>query len=109
MSKIKKPTKKTTKFLDYIECRNYLNQKYKCDQDNYAGCNYGTDGKASAPFQCFWHFIIEISNLSNGSFFYMNYEWLDMAEEDWQKEILERYLSEFGEGKDREIKFYVSW
>jgi len=96
-----------------MECRNYLNKKYNCDQDNYANCNYGTDGKADAPFQCFWHFILEVSNLSDGSFFYsyfyMNNDWLDMAEEEWQKEILEQYLSEFGEGKDSEIKFYVEW
>lgn len=62
------------------------------------------------PHQDFWHFVLDCDDtISNGSMFVMSDYWLEYAEEDWQKTILEYYLSEFGEGKYREIEFKVSW
>jgi hypothetical protein len=60
------------------------------------------------PYQDFWHFVVEQTELSNGSMFTMSDDWLEYAE-GWQKTILEYYLSEFGEGEEREIQFQVNW
>jgi hypothetical protein len=66
--------------------------------------------KSEPPYQDFWHFVCDQTEIHNGGTFVMSDEWMDCAE-DWQKEILERYLSEFGTNSYgcREIEFEVSW
>lgn len=105
---MEKPTKKTVQFYDYVECSNHLQKKYSYDERNYAGKKFNGK-KDDAPYQDFWHFVLYKTDLGNDSYFTMDNSWLKDAKEPWQKEILERYLSEFGEGKDREICFHVWW
>ena len=108
---MKKPKKHTKESYSYSECRKYLEKKYGYDERNYANTKY--DGTPDdAPYQDFWHFVCDFANPNNGSYFTMDNFWLDKkygAKEEWQRTIIEYYLSEFGEGKNREIEFYVWW
>lgn len=66
------------------------------------------------PYQDFWHFVLSRTEIHNGGMFTMSDIWFDGVSEleDWQKQILEYYLSEFGEDNgydEREILFKVSW
>jgi hypothetical protein len=105
---MKKPNEKTRQYYDYHECQDYLQKKYGYDERNYADHKF-TGKPDDAPYQDFWHFVIEMTNLNNGTFIYMNNDWLESAKEPWQKEIIEHYLSEFGKGKNREVQFFVAW
>ena len=106
---MKKPVQYTKTYYDYHECRDYICDKYKCDIDNFANKKY-TGKPNDPPFQCFWHFVIDKTNCSNGTTFPMSNEWLKESKpNDWQKTVIEYFLSEFGKGKNREIEFYVSW
>jgi len=112
-----KPTKKTRESLDYHECRDYLEDKYKFKERDYAG-HFGPPATNSRivqaameegrpPYWDFWHFVLEITGIHNGSYFTMSEEWLPMATA-WQKEIITLYLDEFAD-ESREVVFYVSW
>lgn len=112
-----KPIKHTRTYFDYHECRDYLQEKYRYDERDYAG--YHTNGKidSSKPYQDFWvDVILNLAyNVGNETFFEMNDEWLDencYDTEDWQRTIIEYYLSEFGEADSdgfRSINFWVEW
>jgi hypothetical protein len=105
-TELKKPVEKVKRYYDYNECRDYLQKKYGYDERNYGK-------KAKNKFghgKDFWgSFVILMApNIENGSYFQMSNEWL-IGSEDWQKEILEHYLSEFGTGENRIIEFYAIW
>lgn len=106
---VKKPDKKVMTYYDYDECRQYLEKKYGYDERDYAGRFTGR-GNERAPYQDFWHFVVEKGSAHNDALMVMS-EWWKEGAEPWQAEILERYLSEFGEGDpgDRSIEFWVSW
>ena len=107
-----KPTKQTKTCYDYHQCRNYLQDKYGYNERDYAN-RFKKPYNASAPYQDFWHFVLEMApNITNGSFFVMDEYWLDEASHEWQKQILNYYLDEFGEYEDtgsRTIEFYIEW
>lgn len=66
-----------------------------------------SDGKCKElPFWCFWHFMIDIFDISNGSTRQINWvELIELCDEDWQKEICRIFAKEFGE--EMEVDF--SW
>lgn len=110
---MEKPTKHGKEYYDYHECRDYLQEKYRFNARDYAG-KYRDIGLTddSIPYQDFWHFVVECGEVTNGKLFVMSEMWLEWAKEDWQKWILERYLSEFGEpdgSGGRRIQFHVWW
>lgn len=105
---MKKPTKKTIVCWDYNKCADYISKKLGKDIRNFAGCKFKVRGK-DAPYQDFWHFLIDILNPSRGGFIHLSNEWLDNCTEPWHKEIMEAFLVEFGEGENRECEFHTDW
>lgn len=104
-----KPTPQTIQFLDYIQCQDYINEKYKVDLRNYANKTFMPDD--TAPYQDFWHHLIDQNpEIQNGSFFTM---WpLDMDYvEPWQQEIYRLFWDEFSEYADENhmLQFKVDW
>ena len=111
-----KPSKKTRTFYDYHECCSYLEEKYGYDERDYGGQHTGDGFDFDKPHRDFWHLVLDRGYVeNNGTFFDMTDEWLDddcYDTEWWQKEIIERYLDEFGEEDEngfRTIEFWVSW
>jgi len=107
-----KPVKRVHEYYDYNECRNYLEEKYGYDERDYANklTARGIGSKAdddSVPYQDFWHYICDCTDIYNGCDFTMYSDWMDDAE-DWQKEILQHYFDEFGD-ENGEIEFNVLW
>lgn len=102
---IKKPTAKSRKgkFLDWSECRDYLQLKYGKDLRDYAG-KWTAKAGEDRPYQDFWHWIVHHNDISNGSEFsivvdeYTN-------EEPWVMEILAMIKAEFG----NEPCFWAEW
>lgn len=102
---MRKPTSKARKgkFLDWNECRDYLEFKCKKNLRDY-GNKYGKGGKPNNPYQDFWHWILHNHEISNGSEFsivvdeYTN-------EEPWVMEILALIKAEFGD----EPCFWAEW
>jgi len=127
-----KPVKKTREAFDYHECRDYLQDKYQYSERDYAG-HFGEPAQNSPavaaapieknesvawdeerpPYWDFWHFVIDHTEMHNGTYITMSEEWLPMAT-DWQKEIIQHYIDEFAEPAThdeecREVEFYVEW
>lgn len=104
---MKRPVKHTHEYYDYHECRDYLESKHDYNERDYAGW---LDDK-SLPYQDFWHFVCDMGDISNDSPFTMCEWWGGEGAADWQVDILDHYLDEFGEGEpgERMIEFYVSW
>jgi hypothetical protein len=106
-----KPTKRHHIYAyDYSECRNYLQARDGYSEHDYAG-KY--DGHAEAPYQNFWHWVLERDgDIHNGSTFTMRESWGEYADP-WQKEILVKYLDTFSDidpvSGERSIEFYVWW
>jgi hypothetical protein len=106
-----KPEKHTRTFYDYNECCKYIEDKYGIDTRNFAGKTFGGDND-DAPYQDFWHHLCDSVEMHNGCYFFMSDEAIDEeygVQEEWIRTIYEYFLSEFGEGTDREIEFYVWW
>ena len=106
---MKKPEKIKFELNDYHKCRDWLQRRYNYDERNYANCTL-TASEDDTPYQDFWHFVIDMGNPHNGSILWMHNEWRENAEE-WQVEILDRYLDHFGEGEgeNRYARFWVEW
>ncbi len=106
-----KPKIKKVEYMDYSECCDYLEKKFGYEERNYKKHRYDlADGHPDNPPYCdFWHWVCDRFNISNGSSFSFSNDSLDSVEEDWQSEILEHYLAEFGEGPNREVNLIASW
>jgi len=106
---MKKPTPHTRIALDYHECRDYLQQKYNYNENDYAN-KFGKSKVEGAPYQNFWHWLIYLVEAHNGSYFVMYKDFLDELddEDDYRRIILNHYFNEFGNGEDA-IEFWVSW
>ena len=108
---MKKPTKHENRCYDYHECKEYLQAKYRYDERDYAGKYRDAGLTDDIPYQDFWHFVVETGEVTNGKVFTMSERWMEDAT-DWQKWILERYFSEFGEpdgSGGRHVRFHVWW
>jgi len=96
---------------DYHECSRYLEQRDSYSERNYAG--WTPRDPEAAPYQDFWHFVCERApDITNGSTFIMEEAWKEDATS-WQCDILDKYLTTFGETDpstgERYIEFYVDW
>ena len=105
-----KPTKtRHVSAYDYHACRDYLERRDGYAERDYAG---RFTGNSTAPYQDFWHFVLEyVPDMGNGHFFTMEEDWL-LDAEPWQQEILLKYLDTFGEvGEDgkRFVELYAWW
>ena len=152
------PSEEVKKPLDFIQMKNWIDEKYGINSRDYGGkyakCpNWAqvasTNGvsleraeglyktppieitdpvekaayeAASAavknhcentPYLDFWHFQIDLfRNFSNDSYQTLNLKYqLEACEEDWQKEIAQLWLDEFGEymNEEGEVFLWVSW
>lgn len=101
---------RTEVFYSWNKCVEYLEEKHSMKIRDYAG-HFGEPRNYDAPYQDYWHFVYEYYEFNRNSFFYMDNDLLDPYDgiEDWQKEITEMFLSEFGKGDNRQIRFWVSW
>jgi len=95
--------------FDYNECRDYLQEKFGYNERDFAG-KFSRDGNTDAPYQDFWHFVIECDDsISDGCYFTMDRDWVeDFEKDDFRSIILNRYVDEFGGGSDS-VQFWVEW
>lgn len=99
---MKKPTMQTCKAYNYNECVKYINEKHKCDIDNFTNNKFDTNDNT---FQCYWHYVNDHFEPPRGGFFTL---YKDDDAEDWQKQISNWFLEEFSEN-GKEVEFYVDW
>lgn len=71
------------------------------------------DHMENTPYWDFWHFQLKLfDNFLNDSYqiFPLGYQ-MDACKEDWQREIAQMWLNEFGEFQDPDgnIRVWVSW
>lgn len=85
------------------ECTNYIEAKYKITVRDYSGRYINN---ASAPYQDFWHFIVDNCDVRNGDLIHI---WNDVSGNDWQNEILALYRAEFLEKGEDALTFWVEW
>lgn len=107
---MQKPTKKKKEYYDYNECKDYIDEKLGRDIDDYAAKFVMKNNKPvkvneHADFKCFWHWVVDRYNITNGCSFGFIESELEYIEEDWIKEIYAAFLEEFG----KEIDFEVWW
>lgn len=101
--------------LNYFECRDYINQKYDIDIDNFANKTYDDSESADNPYQNFWHTIC--NELQNDSYFNMyvgepsEYYRSKYKDEVWSMTVIDLFKKEFSEYLiDEEfLRFWVEW
>ena len=114
-----KPVKRTRTFYEYLECRDYLQEKYGYDERDYASRNKAVEviGKrrrfdGSRPYQDFWHWVVETYQIHNGCFVTFSRDADALRElptdKQWVREIYQRYLDEFAD-EDGELLMFVEW
>lgn len=108
---MKKPALRKVNYLDYHECSEYLEKKYGYEERNYKKHRFdiSENDPSNPPYCDFWHWVVDTFSVHNGCDICFSNDWLEGNLEDWQKEILEHYLSEFGSGPNREVEFRVEW
>jgi hypothetical protein len=107
---MKKPTKKTKSYYDYIQCRDYLQKKYDYNERDYAG-KFKNRDKEDVPYQDFWHWVIEHYQVCNGCFITFSKEYLECdgkESEAWVREIYKHYIDEFAD-ENGELEMYCWW
>lgn len=107
-----KPKPETQTALDFHDCRDYIEKKYKIQMRDYAG-RFKPPVDEKKPYLDFWHWIIDRYQINNDSFFNL-YVTEDQDEyhlvPDWVKEILALFHKEFGEYETKGyLKMWVSW
>lgn len=100
---LERPKMKTKQYYDYIECRNYLEKKYKFKERSF-----GKDKKD------FWFTIMcKYYNICNGIFITFSENTLDDIENtpeiEWAAEIYKYFLNEFSDPETGEVEFGVWW
>lgn len=110
---MKKPQPKAVKpqkALNYLECRDYIEKKYKIDVRDYAG-KFSVPGRAmdnKIPYQDFWHWLIGRCDIDHNGCF------IDMPTsapnaDQWVQEILALFTKEFATKDQESIEFWVEW
>ena len=111
---MEKPKPEPIYALDYHKCIHFLEEKYNFDSRDYAGRYKERISNQNIPYQNFWHWVVEMSELlGNGSYITMFDNWAeDLPEDDFRTIILNYFFQEFGEyGEDEGsiLRFWVEW
>lgn len=107
---------KTFEYTDFLEDWHNLEKKIGKNFRDYKG-KFGNKDNPDAwkdnvnfPYQDFWHFFIDIyeDQIRNDTYLY-DINWghvLKSAKEDWQKEIAQYFVDEFG---TENRNYWLSW
>lgn len=70
---MQKPEIRKRDYYDYSELATYLEQKHGVNLNDFAGRRKETDRDRldKIPYQNFWHWLVDIADIRNGSMFYM--------------------------------------
>lgn len=94
---------KPIQVLDYHECEQVVEEKLGYElRDTLGKFDPTRPGNKNVPYRDFWHFLVDTCGVTNGGTLYMPFE--HEAKEEWQKEILRAFHTEFGEGP-----YLTSW
>ncbi len=92
---------KTKKELGQLQIDN--NKLYKSLHDEYMNNHQ----KNEPPYQNFWHFMGDTFEINNNSSLSINFSDLkELADEDWQKQIIDMFIAEVG---DKTINVEFNW
>jgi hypothetical protein len=99
---------------DYEECRRYLEKRDGYQERDYAQSYRHGRTQEGVPTQDFWLFVCaNAPDVSSDGRYIVMADWWKAGAEPWQQEILEKYLSTFGEFEpasgERILVLYVSW
>ncbi len=98
---MKKPQKKypLPKMYDWHEVETYIQKKYKRELRNWAGHEF-TGRPDDPPYQDIWHYIVDGSDVHNGSSFYLQFEDPYIPDgSEWVREVLDIIQKEFAPGE----------
>lgn len=108
---MEKPTLITKSALDYSKCTKWIEQKYNVHLRDYARKFHDGQSNSEAPYQDFWHWVIDSNpTVNNGSLIEICII-PDKSEKDFIKEILTMFTVEFGEYANDEgfVPFWIEW
>ncbi len=90
--------------LDYSACSDYIANKLGIKDIRDVAGRWG--GNENAPYQDWWHIVIDQTDLSNESVISIGKDyWSTDKLPEWAVPIFEAFVSEFGEDAD----YWVSW
>ena len=99
---MEKPSKKSYEYLPYGKCAEYIAHVLGVkDLREVDGKFYGNK---DAEYKDFWHLLVDKKTVHNGCVITIYLEDADGAE-DWQRQIIEAFVTEFGEGAE----YWVDW
>ena len=101
--------KKSFEYTDFLEDWHNLEKKVGRDFSDYAG-KFKNGYNPEVEYQDFWHFFIECYNdkVSNDTYMFdINWGYVkELAKTDWQKEIAQYFIDEYGT-EDR--NYWLCW
>ena len=98
-----KPTQYDKSAIDFLEAKKWVNTILGYDIRDVNDCA-GQGYNADVPYLDYWHYITDFQNVSNGGTIYISSEMNEDCE-DWQKEITECFVGEFGEDQ----AYWTEW
>lgn len=93
---MEKPTLHKKEYFDFLEMMKFVQDKYSIYIRDYAG-TFKNGIVNDVEYQDFWSFMLDYIDVSNGVIRKLSWEDLkDCAEYDWQREICDLFIAEFG-------------
>lgn len=81
--------------INFMDMMGYIEKKY-----NVRLTDYNKDKDKDAEYQNYWHFMLDCFQINNGAIIREVYfsDMIDCCDHEWQKEITQFFINEFGEG-----------
>ncbi|MAG26481.1 hypothetical protein CMI47_13120 [Candidatus Pacearchaeota archaeon] len=103
---IKPKLQRHPEYLNYFDCVQWIEEKYKCDLRNFTSHKI-----IENDYQDFWQFILKMCDVYNGAFIWMYRDWKETCKP-WEAEIIDIFFAEFGEftfEQNDALHFLVAW
>ncbi len=107
---MEKPKFKTLQYLDYHECRDYIEHKLGYSLRDTLGKfepGLSAEEREKREYRDFWHWIVDGIDVWNGCLIVLptSVQELVSAEYKWVEEILDAFTEEFGANAE----YWVEW
>lgn len=89
---------------DFNECVKYVEHKLGYEIRDTLGRFKDGNYKPDREYRDYWHFLIQIMHINNGSEIIINSELLQLGEQ-WQNEITKCFIDNFGDNAVYEVNW----
>ncbi len=99
-----KPELQSRGAYEYSDCVEWVEQKLGYDIRNVLNSHSPENIKKNIEYRDWWHFLIDYEDVHNGCYIMIRRDLMEYGN-DWQNEITQKFLDEFGE----DAEYWVDW